>query len=190
MRILVIGGGAREDALSWRLAQSPSCEAHLRRARQRRHGVARRELEHRDHRRERCSPTSRTPNGIDLVVIGPEIAIAAGVGDRLREPASRCSARTVPAGGSNRARSSPSASWSATASRPRARPSCIRSRAPAKRWTSGTAAASSSKPTDWPPAKASSCAKDVAEAARRARRVVRRTIAFPAAAPTCCSKRG
>lgn len=27
MRILVIGYGAREDALSWRLAQSSSCEA-------------------------------------------------------------------------------------------------------------------------------------------------------------------
>ena len=27
MRILVVGGGAREDALSWRLASSPSCDA-------------------------------------------------------------------------------------------------------------------------------------------------------------------
>jgi len=27
MRILIVGGGAREDALSWRLASSPSCEA-------------------------------------------------------------------------------------------------------------------------------------------------------------------
>ncbi|HEX8806269.1 MAG TPA: phosphoribosylamine--glycine ligase N-terminal domain-containing protein, partial [Candidatus Aquilonibacter sp.] len=27
MKILVVGNGAREDALSWKLAQSPSCEA-------------------------------------------------------------------------------------------------------------------------------------------------------------------
>ena len=27
MRILVVGNGAREDALSWRLAASPSCSS-------------------------------------------------------------------------------------------------------------------------------------------------------------------
>jgi phosphoribosylamine--glycine ligase len=85
MKILVVGGGAREDALSWRLAASPSCEAVFHApgnagtasrgtnwsdlpatdAR----GIARRAREH----------------AIDLVVLGPETAIAAGVGDRCRE---------------------------------------------------------------------------------------------------------
>ena len=48
--------------------------------------------------------------------LGPETAIAAGVGDRLRDAGiCRSSDRTARAGGSSRARSSPSASWSGTA---------------------------------------------------------------------------
>ncbi len=85
MKVLVVGGGAREDALSWRLASSPSCEALFHApgnagtasrgtnwsdlpatdAR----GIARRAQEH----------------AIDLVVLGPETAIASGVGDRCRD---------------------------------------------------------------------------------------------------------
>jgi phosphoribosylamine--glycine ligase len=85
MRILVVGGGAREDALSWRLAASASCEALFHApgnagtlargtnwpevAATDARTIARRALEER----------------IDLVVLGPETAIAAGVGDKLRE---------------------------------------------------------------------------------------------------------
>ncbi len=84
MRVLVIGGGAREDALSWRLAQSPSCDAIF--AAPGNAGTASRgenwSISPTDGKAlaERCQN-----DGIDLAVVGPETAIAAGVGDRLRD---------------------------------------------------------------------------------------------------------
>ena len=84
MRILVVGNGAREDALSWRLASSPSCEAIF--AAPGNAGTASRgenwNVPATDGKAivERCRQER-----IDLVVLGPESAIAAGVGDRLRE---------------------------------------------------------------------------------------------------------
>lgn len=84
MRILVVGNGAREDALSWRLAASPSCEAIF--ATPGNAGTASRgenwSIAATDGKAivERCKQER-----IDLVVLGPESAIAAGVGDRLRE---------------------------------------------------------------------------------------------------------
>ncbi|MBV8373628.1 MAG: phosphoribosylamine--glycine ligase [Candidatus Eremiobacteraeota bacterium] len=84
MRILVVGSGAREDALSWRLAQSPSCEAIF--AAPGNAGTASRG-ENWD-----IAPTYGKAlaakcgaERIDLAVLGPETAIAAGMGDRLRE---------------------------------------------------------------------------------------------------------
>ncbi len=84
MRILVIGNGAREDALSWRLHASPSCSAIF--AAPGNAGTASRgenwKIGVTDGRAlaQRC-----VAEQIDLAVIGPETAIAAGVGDRLRE---------------------------------------------------------------------------------------------------------
>ena len=84
MRILVIGNGAREDALSWRLAQSPSCQAIF--AAPGNAGTASRGQNwdvsptYGKAIAERC-----LAERVDLAVIGPETAIAAGVGDRLRE---------------------------------------------------------------------------------------------------------
>lgn len=84
MRVLVVGNGAREDALSWRIAASPSCSAVF--AAPGNAGTASRgenwDVAPTDGRTiaQRC-----TERGIDLVVLGPETAIAAGVGDRLRE---------------------------------------------------------------------------------------------------------
>ena len=84
MKILVVGNGAREDALSWRLAASPSCEAIF--AAPGNAGT--------DSRGENwnIAPTNGKAltdrcksEAIDLVVIGPETAIAAGVADRLRD---------------------------------------------------------------------------------------------------------
>ncbi len=85
MRILVVGNGGREDALSWRLAQSPSCDflAHA----PGNAGTA--------SRGENWSEISATDTRaivarardakIDLIVIGPETAIAAGVANRARD---------------------------------------------------------------------------------------------------------
>jgi len=84
VRVLVVGNGAREDALSWRIAASPSCEAVF--AAPGNAGTASRgtnwSLAATDGRglAQRC-----VAEKIDLVVLGPETSIAAGVGDRLRE---------------------------------------------------------------------------------------------------------
>lgn len=84
MRMLVVGSGAREDALSWRLAQSPSCEAVF--AAPGNAGTASRgenwNVPATDGKAlaERCIAAR-----IDCAVVGPETAIAASVGDRLRE---------------------------------------------------------------------------------------------------------
>jgi phosphoribosylamine--glycine ligase len=85
MKILVVGGGAREDALSWRLASSPSCEALF-------HAPGNAGTASRGTNWPEVSATdARTivrraqEAHVDLVVLGPETAIAAGVGDKLRD---------------------------------------------------------------------------------------------------------
>jgi phosphoribosylamine--glycine ligase len=84
MRVLVVGGGAREDALSWRISSSQSCEAVH--AAPGNAGTATRgtnwDIPATDGKRlaQRC-----LAERIDLAVLGPETAIAAAVGDRLRE---------------------------------------------------------------------------------------------------------
>ncbi len=84
MRILVIGGGAREDALSWKLAQSPSCDEIF--AAPGNAGTASRGQNWNIAITDgKMLADVATAEGIDLVVIGPEVSIAAGVGDRLRE---------------------------------------------------------------------------------------------------------
>ncbi len=84
MRILVVGNGAREDALSWRLAASPSCEAIF--ATPGNAGTATRgENWDVPATNGKLILQRVKDHGIDLVVLGPESAIAAGVGDRLRD---------------------------------------------------------------------------------------------------------
>ena len=84
MRILVVGNGAREDALSWKLAQSPSCEALF--VAPGNAGTASRAQNWEISATDGKSILERVlAEHIDLVVLGPESAIAAGVGDRLRD---------------------------------------------------------------------------------------------------------
>lgn len=84
MRILVVGNGAREDALSWRLAQSASCSAIF--AAPGNAGTATRGENWPIAATDGKALLARArEERIDLVVLGPETAIAAGVGDRLRE---------------------------------------------------------------------------------------------------------
>jgi phosphoribosylamine--glycine ligase len=83
MTILLLGSGGREDALAWRLAQSPSCSRLI--AAPGNPGIA---------RWAQCvalDPCDVTgvvalakTEAVDLVVVGPEAPLVAGVGDALR----------------------------------------------------------------------------------------------------------
>jgi phosphoribosylamine--glycine ligase len=83
MRILLLGSGGREDALAWRLRQSPSCEALF--AAPGNPGIAR-WAECLDA--DICAPREIVALAqrlaIDLVVVGPEAPLVAGVADALR----------------------------------------------------------------------------------------------------------
>jgi phosphoribosylamine--glycine ligase len=84
MDILLLGSGGREDALAWRLRQSPSCDKLL--AAPGNPGIGRwAECVAIDP----CDPVAvvelARSKAIDLVVIGPEAPLVAGVADALRE---------------------------------------------------------------------------------------------------------
>jgi phosphoribosylamine--glycine ligase len=85
MRVLVVGGGGREHALAWKIAQSPLVNAVL--AAPGSDAIG---------RFATCYPELRAADitglvdlaraqRVDLVVIGPEDPLAAGLADRLRE---------------------------------------------------------------------------------------------------------
>src|SRR5437763_1568772 len=83
MNILLLGSGGREDALAWRLRQSPSCDELL--AAPGNPGIARwADCVPVDP----CDPSAVVDlarrNAIDLVVVGPEAPLVAGVADALR----------------------------------------------------------------------------------------------------------
>ncbi|MBV8246430.1 MAG: phosphoribosylamine--glycine ligase [Candidatus Eremiobacteraeota bacterium] len=84
MRVLIVGNGAREDALSWKLAAAPSCSGVF--AAPGNAGTASRGENWAIAATDGKAILERTRReAIDLVVLGPESAIAAGVGDRLRD---------------------------------------------------------------------------------------------------------
>jgi len=83
MNILLLGSGGREDALAWRLRQSPSCETLV--AAPGNPGIARwAECVEIDP----CDPQAviglAEGRGIDLIVVGPEAPLVAGVADAAR----------------------------------------------------------------------------------------------------------
>ena len=84
MDILLLGSGGREDALAWRLRQSPSCGQLM--AAPGNPGIARWAQ---CVAIDPCNPEAvvelARAAGIDLVVVGPEAPLVAGVADALRE---------------------------------------------------------------------------------------------------------
>ena len=84
MNILLLGSGGREDALAWRLRQSPSCERLV--AAPGNPGIARwAECVGADP----CDPVAMVElarsTDADLIVVGPEAPLVAGVTDALRD---------------------------------------------------------------------------------------------------------
>jgi phosphoribosylamine--glycine ligase len=83
MNILLLGSGGREDALAWRLRQSPSCDELI--AAPGNPGIARwAECVAIDPVDANAVTDLARRRAIDLVVIGPEAPLVAGVSDTLR----------------------------------------------------------------------------------------------------------
>ncbi|HET7709514.1 MAG TPA: phosphoribosylamine--glycine ligase [Sphingomicrobium sp.] len=83
MNILLLGSGGREDALAWRLRQSPSCDRLI--AAPGNPGIARwAECVAADPSDPAAVIQLARDNTIDLVVIGPEAPLVAGVADAVR----------------------------------------------------------------------------------------------------------
>jgi phosphoribosylamine--glycine ligase len=83
MNILLLGSGGREDALAWRLKQSASCDALI--AAPGNPGIARwAECVAIDPCDPQAVVSLARERGIDLLVIGPEAPLVAGVSDAAR----------------------------------------------------------------------------------------------------------
>lgn len=96
MKILLVGGGGREHALAWKMAASPLCDRMW--AAPGNPGIA---------RHAECVDIAdddiaalvafATDNGVDLVVVGPEDPLAAGLGDAVRDAGILCFGPTAAA---------------------------------------------------------------------------------------------
>ena len=83
MNILLLGSGGREDALAWRLKQSPSCETLI--AAPGNPGIARwADCVAIDPCDLEAVVKLALDRAIDLLVIGPEAPLVAGVADAAR----------------------------------------------------------------------------------------------------------
>ncbi len=85
MNILILGGGGREHAIAWAVAQNPKCDRLF--AAPGNAGIASHAtlVPGLDILDGRAVAAFCADTGIDFVIIGPEAPLAAGVADRLRE---------------------------------------------------------------------------------------------------------
>ncbi|HBT00718.1 MAG TPA: phosphoribosylamine--glycine ligase, partial [Citreicella sp.] len=84
MNILILGGGGREHALAWAVLQNPKCGKLI--VAPGNAGIAQiAECASLDIEDGGTVAEFAESQSIDLVIIGPEAPLAAGVADRLRE---------------------------------------------------------------------------------------------------------
>lgn len=84
MNILILGGGGREHALAWSVAQNPKCDRLI--VAPGNAGIdAIAECAALDIEDGGAVATFAEENAVDFVIIGPEAPLAAGVADRLRD---------------------------------------------------------------------------------------------------------
>ncbi|MBE3639304.1 phosphoribosylamine--glycine ligase [Mangrovicoccus algicola] len=89
MNILILGGGGREHALAWAVKQNPKCDRLI--VAPGNAGIAQiAECAALDINDGGAVAEFAGENSIDLVIIGPEAPLVAGVSDRLREAGIRC----------------------------------------------------------------------------------------------------
>jgi phosphoribosylamine--glycine ligase len=89
MKILLIGGGGREHALAWKMAQSSRCDRlWVAPGNPGMEGLAERvDLGVDDHD---ALLTFARDNGVEMVVVGPEDPLAGGLGDAVRDAGLMC----------------------------------------------------------------------------------------------------
>ncbi len=84
MNILILGGGGREHSLAWAVMQNPKCDRLI--VAPGNAGIAQiAECAELDILDGGAVSAFAEENAIDLVVVGPELPLAAGVSDRLRD---------------------------------------------------------------------------------------------------------